>query len=398
MHANALRKILLVKSVEDQDADGAVLTLAERDAATRDALRADPAGTDAATTRRTGSPRLAGASTAGRDELYGRLVAASPGHRAHGDARIACVASRARRAAGRVRVRPRCCPCSTAASGSRSWRSRCSASCSGTSRSTRCSPSRRCDGRDRARRRALADAAGWAAWPLRWGWRRAAGLVRQAVVLSPAAGGRVASVFGRLVAARATAARAAGQAPLSPRRGCGRARPRRGTCTCAGSRSNTARAGRARSSTPTQVRGVLNVLYGAGVGGDGHRAAGRRRRDRGAALAWRERRRSGRAVDPPDRRDGAVVRGVAAAAARDVAHPCAAARLARVLAPPESLLAYARAVLGASDAAPRAGVGARDAVRLSARDGESRRPEHAAARGLRARCAHGTRGGRRVRQ
>lgn len=39
MHANALRTILLVKSVEDQDADGAILTLAEREAATRDALR-----------------------------------------------------------------------------------------------------------------------------------------------------------------------------------------------------------------------------------------------------------------------------------------------------------------------------------------------------------------------
>jgi hypothetical protein len=39
MNANALRSILLVKNVEEQDPDGAVLPLAERAAATRDALR-----------------------------------------------------------------------------------------------------------------------------------------------------------------------------------------------------------------------------------------------------------------------------------------------------------------------------------------------------------------------
>jgi hypothetical protein len=43
MNANALRSILLVKSVEDHDPDGSVLSLAERDAATRDALRRHPA-------------------------------------------------------------------------------------------------------------------------------------------------------------------------------------------------------------------------------------------------------------------------------------------------------------------------------------------------------------------
>lgn len=40
MNANELRSILLVKNVEEHDPDGAVLPLAERDAATRDALRA----------------------------------------------------------------------------------------------------------------------------------------------------------------------------------------------------------------------------------------------------------------------------------------------------------------------------------------------------------------------
>ncbi|MEY2919068.1 MAG: hypothetical protein RL261_373 [Pseudomonadota bacterium] len=44
MNANALRTILLVKNVEEQDPDGSVLPLAERDAATRDALRSHPAG------------------------------------------------------------------------------------------------------------------------------------------------------------------------------------------------------------------------------------------------------------------------------------------------------------------------------------------------------------------
>lgn len=42
MNANSLRAILLVKNVEEQDSDGSVLPLAEREAATRDALRLHP--------------------------------------------------------------------------------------------------------------------------------------------------------------------------------------------------------------------------------------------------------------------------------------------------------------------------------------------------------------------
>ncbi len=42
MNANSLRAILLVKNVEEQDPDGSILPLAERDAATRDALRLHP--------------------------------------------------------------------------------------------------------------------------------------------------------------------------------------------------------------------------------------------------------------------------------------------------------------------------------------------------------------------
>ena len=42
MNANSLRAILLVKNVEEQDAEGSILPLAEREAATRDALRLHP--------------------------------------------------------------------------------------------------------------------------------------------------------------------------------------------------------------------------------------------------------------------------------------------------------------------------------------------------------------------
>jgi Protein of unknown function (DUF2868) len=42
MNANSLRAILLVKNVEEQDPDGSILPLAEREAATRDALRQHP--------------------------------------------------------------------------------------------------------------------------------------------------------------------------------------------------------------------------------------------------------------------------------------------------------------------------------------------------------------------
>jgi hypothetical protein len=71
MNANALRTILLVKNVEEQDADGSLLPLAERDAATRSALRRWPA-TDASDTR----TWQVLASRA--DELHGRLVARHP--------------------------------------------------------------------------------------------------------------------------------------------------------------------------------------------------------------------------------------------------------------------------------------------------------------------------------
>jgi hypothetical protein len=71
MNANALRTILLVKNVEEQDTDGALLPLAERDAATRAALRRWPASDSSDT-------RTWQVLAVRADELYGRLVARHP--------------------------------------------------------------------------------------------------------------------------------------------------------------------------------------------------------------------------------------------------------------------------------------------------------------------------------
>jgi hypothetical protein len=79
MNANALRTILLVKNVEEQDADGALLPLAERDAATRAALRRWPAA-DArpAVPTESRDSRTWQVLATRADELYGRLVARHP--------------------------------------------------------------------------------------------------------------------------------------------------------------------------------------------------------------------------------------------------------------------------------------------------------------------------------
>jgi len=76
MHANALRTILLVKSVEDQDADGAMLTLAEREAATRDALRRH--ATSAASSAHAQEARAWRVLETRADSLYARLVERHP--------------------------------------------------------------------------------------------------------------------------------------------------------------------------------------------------------------------------------------------------------------------------------------------------------------------------------
>lgn len=79
MNANALRTILLVKNVEEQDAAGALLPLAERDAATRAALRRWPdAAAPLAAPSEIRDSRTWQVLATRADELYGRLVARHP--------------------------------------------------------------------------------------------------------------------------------------------------------------------------------------------------------------------------------------------------------------------------------------------------------------------------------
>src|SRR5512141_745070 len=80
MDANSLRTLLLVQAVEEQDGAGALLPMADRDAATRNALRAWPqpsadakgAGRDF---RLVHAQRVAAARAA---ELYGKLIERHP--------------------------------------------------------------------------------------------------------------------------------------------------------------------------------------------------------------------------------------------------------------------------------------------------------------------------------
>src|SRR5512135_3466473 len=77
MKASSLRSILLIKAVEEQDAEGGILPLAEREAATRDALRLWPvaeAGAGRADRERHAWKVLDARSTA----LYATLVQRHP--------------------------------------------------------------------------------------------------------------------------------------------------------------------------------------------------------------------------------------------------------------------------------------------------------------------------------
>lgn len=76
MKAHALRTILLVKSVEDHDPDGVMLTLAEREAATREALRRHPAADAAERGRRDAHAWRVVESRA--EALHARLVDRHP--------------------------------------------------------------------------------------------------------------------------------------------------------------------------------------------------------------------------------------------------------------------------------------------------------------------------------
>ncbi|MCE3285420.1 MAG: hypothetical protein K0R70_1676 [Steroidobacteraceae bacterium] len=345
MHADALRRILLVRSVEDQDADGAVLTLAERDAATRDALRADPAGEGANSTAEREARTWRVLDRRAR-ELYGRLVQRHPVI-----ARTVMLESRASQAAllvllvafafglvlsvidSRVRIEIVAFPLL----GLVLWNVAVYVLLAlATLR--------------RARPRAPGDAAGWAAWPLRWGWRRAAGLVRQASFYHrPLAAALrrfsedwwpiaqpLLALQGKRVFHLAAAAVAFGLVAGLYVRGI----------------ALEYRAGwESTFLTPTQVRGVLNVLYAPASALTGILLP----TDAAAieALRWRGGSGGGPAAG--------WIHLIAATALLFVVVPrlllaawssLALLRASRGLAPPESLLPYARAVLGTSDAAP----------------------------------------------
>ena len=77
MKADTLRTILLVKAVEEHDADGALLTLAERDGATRDALRRWPAG-PIELAREDRERHLWRVAAARAEQLYARLAQRHP--------------------------------------------------------------------------------------------------------------------------------------------------------------------------------------------------------------------------------------------------------------------------------------------------------------------------------
>jgi hypothetical protein len=79
MNVNSLRTVLLVKAIEDQDAAGAILPQADREAATRTALRrwpAEPADTAAGRDRRL--RRAESVLVARATELYGTLAQRHP--------------------------------------------------------------------------------------------------------------------------------------------------------------------------------------------------------------------------------------------------------------------------------------------------------------------------------
>jgi len=79
MNIDSLRTVLLVKAIEDQDAAGAILPHADREAATRAALRQWPAGpADAAAGRDRRLQRAESVLVARAAELYGTLAQRHP--------------------------------------------------------------------------------------------------------------------------------------------------------------------------------------------------------------------------------------------------------------------------------------------------------------------------------
>jgi hypothetical protein len=347
MHADALRRILLVKSVEDHDADGAVLTHAEREAATREAVRAYPASDATATARDVRTWRVLDHRAR---ELYERLLQRHPVV-----GRTVMLESQASLASllvlfvaflcglvlsvldSRVRIEILAFPLL----GVVLWNLAVYAVLALAALRRR--PTRPSTG-------ARAAAAGWVAWPLRWGWQRAAALVRQASFYHrplAAALRRFAddwwphaqpmmALQGKRVFHLAAAALAFGLVAGLYVRGI----------------ALEYRAGwESTFLTAEQVRGLLHVLYGPAAALTGIVLPA----DEAAieALHWRGGSGGGPAAP--------WIHLSAATALLFVVLPrlllsawssIALARVSRSLTPPDALLPYARGVLGASDAAP----------------------------------------------
>jgi hypothetical protein len=178
MNAQDLRTTLLVKAVEEQDADGAILTLAERDAATREALRRFPARA-ADEARRGASDRPWRVLATRAAELYGRLVERHPVV-----AHAVTLENQAARATlpvlalgfllglvlsvldSRVRIEILAFPLL----GLVLWNIAVYLLLAVAALT----------GRRRTAQGAAQSAWHWVMWPARWGWRRASGLLRQA--------------------------------------------------------------------------------------------------------------------------------------------------------------------------------------------------------------------------
>lgn len=348
MHADALRRILLVKSVEDHDADGAVLTHGEREAATREAVRAHPA-TGAASARDTRTWRVLDRRAS---ELYERLVQRHPvvgrtvmleSHASQASLAVLLVAFVCGVVLSLVDSRVRIEILAFPLLGVVLWNLAVYlvlAVAALRRRPTTSTPT------------AIGAAAGWVAWPLRWGWRRAAALARQASFYHrplAAALRRFAddwwphaqplmALQGKRVFHLAAAALAIGLVAGLYVRGI----------------ALEYRAGwESTFLTRGQVRTLLHVLYGpasvvTGIALPATDAAI-------DALHWRGGSGGGPAAP--------WIHLSAATALLFVVLPrlllaawswVSLARLSRSLAPPDALLPYARGVLGASDAAPPA--------------------------------------------
>ena len=346
MHADALRRILLVKSVEDHDAEGAVLTHGEREAATRTAVRAHPATETAGRDTRTWRVLDRRAS-----ELYQRLVERHPVV-----GRTVMLESQASQASLAVLLIAFVCGVVLSLVDSRVRIEILAFPLLGVVLWNLAvylvlavAALRRRPSRPSTRE---GTSAGWVAWPLRWGWQRAAALARQASFYHrplAAALRRFAedwwphaqplmALQGKRVFHFAAAALATGLVAGLYVRGI----------------ALEYRAGwESTFLTPAQVRTLLHALYGPASPVTGIALPP----DDAAidALHWRG--GSGGGPAAPWIHLSAVTALLFVVLPRLLLAAwswLSLARLSRALSPPDALLPYARGVLGASDAAPAA--------------------------------------------